>query len=172
MHCCGTTSPWHCHDIIFVVSHMAFTGQVQALIINLWCKEPKCLCWNDDIGEKWVLCAVNPDEPGQKPSAQGSTLGTGMWNLSLNPSQIPHSWQALNFSFLPSPSSLYLSRPLSLSFQGSWQWNCRLHSGLINILQMKTTKLVNRHTLSTLCISFLLVILPWAQYAPEGGLCS
>lgn len=50
--------------------------------------------------------------------------------------------------------SLRFSCPRSLSFHQSWQWNCRLHSALINSLQKKTTKLVNWHTLSTLCVFF------------------
>lgn len=133
--------------------------QARVWIINRWCKEPKCLrrCY-DARRVKWTLCAVNPTEPGQKPSAQqGSTLHMGMWDLSLNPSQIPCSWQPLKSSPYSLDLSLYNQRfscPFSLSFHQSWQWNCRLHSALINSLQKKTTKLVNWHTLSTLCVFF------------------
>ncbi len=133
-------------------------SSARAWIINRWCKEPKCLhrCY-DARRVKWTLCAVNPTEPGQKPSVQqGSTLHTGMWDLSLNPSHIPRSWQPLKSSpyTLDLSLSLCFPCPFSLSFHQSWQWNCKLHSALINSLQKKTTKLVNWHTLSTLCRFF------------------
>lgn len=92
---------------------------------------------------------------GGRGSAFGSTLKPITNSCCLAAPQFPPSF------------SLY-------SFHQSWQWDCSLHSALINNLQKKTTKLENWHTQSTLTVrlSFKLLSLSSSTVQPSSDTCT
>lgn len=94
----------------------------------------------------------------RKDSTQVCALHTGIWNLSRKHPGFSSVGRRSARSLFPSLSFCHppippLHRPHRL-FHQSWQCERTLHSALINILQKKTTKLENWHTLGARHVFF------------------